>query len=109
MLLDLQQNYDITFIDTWHVYGQLKRELEKFSKITNKYIIMHDTTVDEIYGETIRCGWNAFEQSKISGFKVEEINKGLWPAVVEFLQNNPEWYVKQRFTHNNGLTILARR
>lgn len=109
LLLDLQQNYDITFIDTWHIYGQLKRELSKFAKITNKYIIMHDTTVDEIYGETIRCGWNAFEQSKISGFTVEEINKGLWPAVVEFLQNNPEWYLKQRFTHNNGLTILAKK
>ena len=50
LLLELNENYDITFIDTWHVYGQLKRELDKFSKITNKYIIMHDTTVDEIYG-----------------------------------------------------------
>ena len=37
--LEFNETYDITFIDTWHVYGQLKRELEKFSKITNKYII----------------------------------------------------------------------
>ena len=109
LLLELEKNYDITFIDTWHVYGQLKRELEKFSKITNKYIIMHDTTVDEIYGETIRCGWDANEQSIESGFSVEEINKGLWPAVVEFLEANPEWYLKERFTNNNGLTILARK
>jgi len=109
LLLDVDQNYDITFIDTWHVYGQLKRELDKFSKTTNKYIIMHDTTVDEIYGETIRCGWNAEQQSRESGFPVEEINKGLWPAVEEFLQNNSDWYLKERFTNNNGLTILARK
>ena len=109
LLLELNQNYDITFIDTWHVYGQLKRELEKFSKTTNKYIIMHDTTVDEIYGETIRCGWDAEKQSKDTGIPVEEINKGLWPAVVEFLQNNQEWYLKERFINNNGLTILARK
>jgi hypothetical protein len=109
LLLELEKNYDITFIDTWHVYGQLKRELEKFSKITNKYIIMHDTTVDEIYGETIRSRWNANKQSIESGFSVEEINKGLWPAVVEFLETNPEWYLKERFTNNNGLTILARK
>jgi len=109
LLLELNQNYDITFIDTWHVYGQLKRELDKFSKITNKYIIMHDTTVDEIYGETIRCGWDAVKQSKESGFPIEEINKGLWPAIVEFLHNNQEWYLKERFINNNGLTILARR
>ena len=109
LLLELEQNYDITFIDTWHIYGQLKRELEKFSKITNKYIIMHDTTADEIYGETIRCGWDAEKQSKESGFSLEEINKGLWPAVTEFLELNPEWYLKERFTNNNGLTILARK
>lgn len=109
LLLQFNENYDITFIDTWHIYGQLKRELEKFSKITNKYIIMHDTTVDAIYGETIRSGWNAIEQSEQSGIPVEEIIKGLWPAVEEFLINNPEWYLKKRFTNNNGLTILAKK
>jgi hypothetical protein len=45
--LELQEKFDLTFIDTWHIYGQLKRELAKFAPITNKYIIMHDTTVDE--------------------------------------------------------------
>ena len=109
LLLEFNQNYDITFIDTWHVYGQLKRELNKFSKITNKYIIMHDTTIDEIYGETIRQGLNAAIQSKESGIPIEEINKGLWPAITDFLLNNPEWYIKERFTNNNGLTILARK
>ena len=70
---------------------------------------MHDTTIDEINGETIRCGWDAEIQSKESGFPVEEINKGLWPAVTEFLETHPEWYLKERFTNNNGLTILARK
>jgi hypothetical protein len=109
LLLEINEKYDITFIDTWHVYGQLKRELDKFSKITNKYIIMHDTTVDEIYGETIRVGWDAVKQSEETGIPVEEINKGLWPAVIEFLEKNPDWYLKERYTNNNGLTILARK
>jgi hypothetical protein len=109
LLLDFTETYDITFIDTWHVYGQLKRELNKFSKITNKYIIMHDTTVDEFDGETIRNGWNADAQSREYGIPVEEITKGLWPAVVEFVENNPEWHIKERFTNNNGLTILAKQ
>jgi hypothetical protein len=56
--------FDLVFIDTWHIYGQLKRELAKYAPVTNKYIIMHDTTVDEWMGETIRVGWNAVEQSK---------------------------------------------
>ena len=99
---------DLTFIDTWHVYAQLKRELEKYSKITKKYIIMHDTEVDANYGETIRCGWNAEEQSRQTGYPVEEINCGLIPAVVEFLENNPEWTMHEHYKNNNGLTILQR-
>jgi hypothetical protein len=99
---------DMLFIDTWHVYGQLKRELSRWNSSVKKYIIMHDTTVDEWLGETIRCGWNADEQSKKFGIPVDEINKGLWPAVEEFLAEHPEWKLEKRYTHNNGLTILSR-
>lgn len=106
--LVIDENYDMVFIDTWHVYGQIKRELNKFSKITNKYIIMHDTTVDEIYGETIRCGMNAVQQSEISGIPIEEINLGIWPAIEEFLLENKNWIIEKRYTNNNGLTILKR-
>jgi hypothetical protein len=99
---------DLTFIDTWHVYAQLKRELEKYCKITKKYIIMHDTEVDGIHGETIRIGWNPHIQSKQTGFPVEEIMRGLMPAVTEFLENNKEWVLHEHYQNNNGLTILKR-
>jgi hypothetical protein len=106
--LEVDGNYDLTFIDTWHVYGQLKRELEKLCKITNKYIIMHDTTVDEFYGETIRLHMDAQLQHEITGFPLDEINCGLGKAVHEFLTNHPEWKLRDQFTNNNGLTILQR-
>ena len=103
------ETYDLTFIDTWHVYGQLKRELNKFSKITNKYIIMHDTTVDEFFGESIRLNCNMKQQSKDSGIPIEEISKGLSYAINEFLDANNDWIMLEKYTNNNGLTILARR
>ena len=106
--LDIKENVDLTFIDTWHVYGQLKRELDKYSLITNKYIIMHDTTVDEIDGETIRCNLNLNKQLKQSGFSVEEINCGLGKAITEFLDDNKNWKILEKYTNNNGLTILER-
>jgi hypothetical protein len=99
---------DLLFIDTWHIYGHLKRELARWNSYVNKYIIMHDTTSDEIYGETLRVGWDAKKQSVETGIPVEEITKGLWPAIQEFLDVNPEWKLKERFTNNNGLTILER-
>ena len=99
---------ELLFIDTWHVYGQLKRELERWHSSVSKWIILHDTTVDEWHGETIRNEWNAEEQSAQTGWPIEEINKGLWPAVEEFLIAHPEWIIEQRFTNNNGLTVLRR-
>jgi hypothetical protein len=103
-----EQTVDMVFIDTWHVYGQLKRELEKFSKVATKYIVMHDTTVDEIQGETIRCWLNAEKQSQESGIPVEEILQGLGRAISEFLENNSDWQIKKKYTNNNGLTILEK-
>ncbi len=106
--LNLNERYDLTFIDTWHVYAQLIRELNKFSKITNKYMILHDTTVYGIKGETIRKNMDALAQSKMTGFPINEIKKGLQFAVNDFIKNNSDWYVKEVFTNNNGLTILAK-
>lgn len=100
---------DLLFIDTWHVYGQLKRELEKHHSKVRKYIVMHDTTVDEFIGESIRCPWlNAPRQAKQMGWSLEEVTKGIWPAIEEFLQVHPEFCLKERFINNNGLTILSR-
>ena len=105
------ESYDLTFIDTWHIYGQLKRELAKFSKITNKYIIMHDTEIDGIYGETLR---NSEMRNNIDMLSIatkipkDEILKGLQPAIVEFLNANTNWTIEKHYKNNNGLTILKR-
>ena len=101
-------NCELLFIDTWHIYGQLKRELARWHSSVSKYIIMHDTTVDEWNGETVRCNLNAELQSATFGIPIEEIKKGLWPAISEFLVDHPEWKILERYTNNNGLTILKR-
>jgi hypothetical protein len=106
--INLNRKYDLIFIDTWHVYGQLKRELDKFSLHCNKYIIMHDTTLDGELGESLRYNMDTKEQSKHTGFTVDEIEKGLWPAVEEFLDNNDDWELEKRYENCNGLTILKK-
>ena len=114
--LELDKPVDMTFIDTFHVYGQLKRELKKFSKMTNKYIIMHDTTVDEYNSEIVRKCCQKMEKakdaatkmSKAMNFTVNELLKGLWPAVEEFLAENKNWKLLERYKNNNGLTVLMK-
>ena len=85
---------DLLFIDTLHNYNQLKLELHLHSNKARKYIIFHDTTAFEWIGESYEG-------------KVDE--KGLWPAIEEFLENNTNWVLHERFTNNNGLTILKRK
>jgi hypothetical protein len=72
---------------------------------------MHDTTVDEYTGESIRMGLSKMQINELSfktGFSINEIETGLWPAVTDFLANNCDWVLHERFFNNNGLTILKR-
>jgi hypothetical protein len=95
---------DLLFIDTWHVYQQLKQEFKLHCDKARKYIILHDTTT---FGERGESGSEM--KINIMTNQMEVIPfRGLWPAVEEFLQEHPEWKVKERFTHNNGLTVLER-
>jgi cephalosporin hydroxylase len=99
---------DMIFIDTWHVYGHLLRELRKFAPFAGKYIIMHDTTVDEYVGESVRCHFDVSAQVITSGMSRAEIIAGLWPAVEQFLFEAKEFVLEKRYANCNGLTVLRR-
>jgi len=79
---------DLLFVDSLHVYEQVKTELELHADKTKKYIVFHDTTLFADRGEF--CG------------------KGIWPAIQEFMDSHSEWELVERRTNNNGLTILKR-
>jgi hypothetical protein len=81
---------DLLFIDTLHDYDQLKGELEIYASSCRKYIILHDTTHFAEEGET-------------------KGKAGIWGAIVEFLEKNKEWEIKERLTNNNGMTILKNK
>lgn len=80
---------DLLFIDTYHIYEQLSKELSLHASKAKKYIILHDTTTFAIDGENQKHG-------------------GIWKAVEEFLYKNEDWKIEKRFENNNGLTILKR-
>jgi hypothetical protein len=90
-VLDIEiEETDLLFIDTWHVYEQLKNELNKHGNRARKYIIMHDTQTFGCIGE----GYTGI---------------GLLPAIVEWLADNHHWGIVKHYKNNNGLTILKRR
>ena len=95
---------DLLFIDTLHIYSQLKKELVLHSEQVKKYIVLHDTTTYGFVDEP--TDWQTPEI--MENYKLEE-KRGLQPAIIEFLNDNPEWIMFKEYTNNNGLTILKRK
>ena len=80
---------DLLFIDTYHTYGQLTKELELHGNKSWKYLIFHDTVTFGERGEDYK-------------------HPGIIAAINEFLWKNQHWSIKEVFTNNNGLIVLQR-
>jgi hypothetical protein len=93
------EDTDLLFIDTWHTYDQCKQELKLHAQKVNKYIIFHDTTTYEYSDES---------SGSVNSLDGISSGRGLWPAIEEFLSENNEWIILERYYNNNGLTILKR-
>ena len=93
---------DLLFLDTWHDFLQLKKELNRHHSNVKKYIIFHDTVsymnVDEKSHD---------EMGKLNDVETN-LPKGLWTAIEEFLYNNKDWIIWEKKPNNNGLTVLKR-
>jgi hypothetical protein len=101
--------FDLTFIDTWHCYGQLHRELKIFPAMTRKFLIFHDVNIDGVYGEDLRVAANMSESVARSGFSYAEIAIGLRAALNTFMAENPNQWRPILWTDDAaGLAILER-
>ena len=92
---------DLLFLDTWHDFLQLKKELTRHHNRVNKYIIFHDT---------VSYGYSD-EDLNISGLENEietNLPKGLCAAIEEFLFHNKNWIMWEKKPNNNGITVLKR-
>lgn len=107
LALDIEET-DLLFIDTLHIYRQLKAELLKHGDKARKYIILHDTTAFGEQDETCWADYNSDERTEYDIRMGPKTKEGLWTAVEEYLQENPKWKLLERYTHNNGLTVLIR-
>jgi predicted O-methyltransferase YrrM len=113
---DYGDKYDMLFIDTAHNYPHCYEELCKFGKNTEKYILLHDTTIDGIRSEYMRLGYESQhyesvikyykEKYGVDKYEINDLKKGLSFAVERWLRENPEWKIRKVYTNNNGLTIL---
>lgn len=80
---------DLLFIDTLHTYGQLSQELKLHGNKARKYLIFHDTQAYRHRGE-------------------DGTDKGLYDAILEFIEENPHWAILEDRPNNNGLLVAIR-
>jgi hypothetical protein len=99
---------DLLYIDSWHNYGQLKRELEKHAADVLKYIFLYGTGLDGEVSENVRLGNDIAYESQVTGYTIDELQKGVQYAIRDFLEKHPEWKKKEEITYGKGLTILER-
>lgn len=105
--------YDLIFIDTAHNYPHCYEELKKFHSHCNKYIVMHDTTIDGERSEYVRLGYEPQHYAALierynNKYTEEEFKKGLLYAIGRFIEEHPEWIIHETYENNNGLTILKK-
>ena len=94
---------DLLFIDTWHCYAQLKKELEIHAGKVRKYIAFHDTYTYGQKGEGYpEMDVNHQNRDALNG------NGGIRKAIDEFLQENTEWSISYETEENNGLIIIEK-
>ena len=76
---------DLLFINTWHIHGQLKKELEQHNNTVLKFIIIRNAEVDKKDGEYTWLGL----------------------TIKEFLSAHSDWEIMETLTNNHELTILS--
>jgi len=88
------ESTDMLFIDSLHMYEQLKQELIRHHAKVNKFIVLHDTVL---------CGDSGmdFPGKRYPGH-------GLMKAVQEFLKEYKEWSILKHYTERFGLMVLKR-
>ncbi len=98
---------DLLLLDTLHSYKQVKLELELHARKVRKFIIITNAVT---YGNTNE---GPVPVDKLTGEALHLYGKlqdkqGVMTAVKEFVEENPEWRVKEFYKNCNGLCVLER-
>lgn len=80
---------DFLFIDTYHTYTQIKKELELHGNVPRKFLAFHDTRTYGSRGE-------------------DKKRPGIMAGINEFIDSNPHWKIDLVKKNNNGFIVLVR-
>ena len=96
---DRGKKIDVAFVDDWHSYEHVKRQLELLDELVgpSSIILLHDL----MYGNT-----EPFYHTDLSHHEGQWASGGPYRAVAEL---NPQFWEWSTLPWNNGLTILRKK
>lgn len=97
---DMTKQIDLIYIDDWHSYNHVKKELEIIDKIVSPstIVLIHDL----MYGNT--CPFYHCDLTNNAG--EQWADGGPYRAVAEL---NPQFWEFATLPYNNGLTLLRKK
>ncbi|NBU69163.1 MAG: class I SAM-dependent methyltransferase [Verrucomicrobia bacterium] len=97
--VSLKEKYDLIYVDDWHSYEHVKKELEFIDQLVtpSSVVLLHDL----MYGNT--CPYYHVDLTNCSP---QWSNGGPYRAVAEL---NPNFWEFSTIPSNNGLTILRKK
>tara|TARA_B100000902_G_C27279407_1_gene900809 strand:- start:1042 stop:1686 length:645 start_codon:yes stop_codon:yes gene_type:complete len=97
--VDIKDKFDLVYLDDWHAYDHVKRELELLDKLIHpgSIILVHDL----MYGRT-----EPYYHADLSVKKGQWAKGGPYRAICELDDNFWEFAT---LPYNNGLTILRKK
>ena len=106
LLVDVWES-NFLFIDTWHTYKQLTRELQRWPQAVSHYIALHDTVLFANHDEN-EAQASRRKETLFDGLPVRQ---GLKVAVQEFLESSEglKWQVFEHYANQNGVMVLQRK
>ena len=94
-----EKKIDVAFVDDWHSYEHVKKQLELLDKLVgpSSIILLHDL----MYGNT-----EPFYHTDLSHHEGQWASGGPYRAIAEL---NPQFWEWSTLPWNNGLTILRKK
>ena len=104
-------NFDMLIINTWNTYCQYKYDLDKYSSLINKYIVLtitkrHDDSDSDLYNREPNNG--DYSEYPTALVQSRGNKRGLVPAIQDFLAEHPEWKISMVYNNGFGITVLEK-
>lgn len=108
-----EQMVGLFFIDTLHCGEQIFLELCHFARWLQEdgVFALHDTEVDKLQGEPVRCRFNIEAMMRTTGYTREGLVEGMESGIKRFLASpiGQDFEIKRHYPNCNGLTIIGRK